>query len=150
MLQKNTKPTVRLNGMTYDVRDPNNPFSPYCRIPLPSPFGAYEYGFEPAFIRKRNERERERVRCVNEGYLRLRQHLPVESSDKRISKVETLRCAISYIEHLQELVENLGDDSKPAKVEKVLQNHNRKRKAELMCEEVVNKKQCRRNNHDVA
>ncbi|KAK2146232.1 hypothetical protein LSH36_623g02011 [Paralvinella palmiformis] len=97
----------KLNGMTYDVRDPNNPFSPYCRIPLPSPFGPYEYGFEPAFIRKRNERERERVRCVNEGYQRLRQHLPIEGKDKRISKVETLRAAIRYIEHLQAVLGRL-------------------------------------------
>ncbi|XP_006865352.1 PREDICTED: achaete-scute homolog 4 [Chrysochloris asiatica] len=61
--------------------------------------------FEPAFLRKRNERERQRVRCVNEGYARLRDHLPRELSDKRLSKVETLRAAIGYINHLQELLE---------------------------------------------
>uniref|UniRef100_A0AAV2MHR9 BHLH domain-containing protein n=1 Tax=Knipowitschia caucasica TaxID=637954 RepID=A0AAV2MHR9_KNICA len=31
---------------------------------------------EPAFVRRRNERERERVRHVNQGYARLRQVLP--------------------------------------------------------------------------
>lgn len=61
--------------------------------------------FEPAFLRKRNERERQRVRCVNEGYARLRDHLPRELADKRLSKVETLRAAIGYIKQLQEVLE---------------------------------------------
>uniref|UniRef100_A0A671UAA6 BHLH domain-containing protein n=1 Tax=Sparus aurata TaxID=8175 RepID=A0A671UAA6_SPAAU len=37
------------------------------------------------------------VRCVNEGRARLRKHLPQELKDKRLSKVETLRVAIYYI-----------------------------------------------------
>lgn len=65
----------------------------------------YNYSFEPAFIRKRNERERQRVRCVNEGYARLREHLPQEFEDKRLSKVETLRAAIAYIKRLQSLLD---------------------------------------------
>lgn len=67
--------------------------------------GMCDYSFEPAFIRKRNERERHRVRCVNEGYARLREHLPQELEDKRLSKVETLRAAIDYIKHLQSLLD---------------------------------------------
>lgn len=67
--------------------------------------GVYDYSFEPTFIRKRNERERQRVRCVNEGYARLREHLPQEFEDKRLSKVETLRAAINYINHLQGLLD---------------------------------------------
>uniref|UniRef100_I3NH90 Achaete-scute family bHLH transcription factor 4 n=1 Tax=Ictidomys tridecemlineatus TaxID=43179 RepID=I3NH90_ICTTR len=59
----------------------------------------------PAFLRQRNERERLRVRCVNEGYARLRDHLPPELAARRLSKVETLRAAVSYIKHLQELLE---------------------------------------------
>ncbi|NXM58237.1 ASCL4 protein, partial [Illadopsis cleaveri] len=74
-------------------------------IPFPGYMGIYDYSFEPAFIRKRNERERQRVRCVNEGYTRLREHLPKEFTDKRLSKVETLRAAISYIKHLQSLLD---------------------------------------------
>ncbi|CAH2276656.1 achaete-scute homolog 4 [Pelobates cultripes] len=64
-----------------------------------------DYSLEPAFIRKRNERERQRVRCVNEGYARLRQHLPQDLAEKRLSKVETLRAAIGYIKQLQELLD---------------------------------------------
>ncbi|GAA6217034.1 achaete-scute homolog 4-like [Lates japonicus] len=81
---------------------------PYRRLsyfPFHGPLGVCDYSFEPAFIRKRNERERHRVRCVNEGYARLREHLPQEFEDKRLSKVETLRAAIDYIKHLQSLLD---------------------------------------------
>ncbi|XP_038130500.1 achaete-scute homolog 4 isoform X1 [Cyprinodon tularosa] len=70
-----------------------------------APLDMYEFSFEPAFIQKRNERERHRVRCVNEGYARLREHLPRDFEDKRLSKVETLRAAIDYIKHLQGLLD---------------------------------------------
>ncbi|XP_076006498.1 achaete-scute homolog 3-like [Genypterus blacodes] len=84
---------------------------PYRRLsyfPFHGHLGVCDYTFEPAFIRKRNERERHRVRCVNEGYARLREHLPPELEDKRLSKVETLRAAIDYIKHLQSLLELNG------------------------------------------
>ena len=77
----------------------------FSYFPFHGPLGVCDYAFEPAFIRKRNERERHRVRCVNEGYARLREHLPHELEDKRLSKVETLRAAIDYIKHLQGLLE---------------------------------------------
>ncbi|CAL1568923.1 unnamed protein product [Knipowitschia caucasica] len=83
----------------------------YSRLPyFHGPISVCEYTFEPAFVRKRNERERQRVRCVNEGYARLREHLPREHlprelEDKRLSKVDTLRAAIDYIKHLQSLLE---------------------------------------------
>ncbi|XP_028854903.1 achaete-scute homolog 5-like [Denticeps clupeoides] len=73
--------------------------------PFHGRFGVYECPFEPAFIQKRNERERQRVRCVNQGYAKLRDHLPAAGGDKRLSKVETLRAAIRYIKYLQGLVE---------------------------------------------
>lgn len=74
-------------------------------FPFHGTIGSCEYSFESAFIRKRNERERHRVRCVNEGYARLREHLPQELEEKRLSKVETLRAAIHYIKHLQSLLD---------------------------------------------
>ncbi|XP_041606049.1 achaete-scute homolog 5 [Vulpes lagopus] len=73
-------------------------------VPFPGALGGYDCPFEPAFIQKRNERERQRVRCVNEGYARLRGHLPGALAEKRLSKVETLRAAIRYIKYLQELL----------------------------------------------
>lgn len=59
------------------------------------------------FIQRRNERERARVKNVNEGFERLRKHLPLTASqrEKRLSKVETLRMAIAYIKHLLQLVD---------------------------------------------
>ncbi|XP_065541973.1 achaete-scute homolog 3 [Lathamus discolor] len=63
-----------------------------------------DYSYGTAFIRKRNERERQRVKCVNEGYAKLRHHLPKEYLDKRLSKVETLRAAIKYISYLQSVL----------------------------------------------
>ena len=105
--------------LKYDIRNPNNPFSPFSAIPLPAVYGSYgEYNIEPAFIRKRNERERERVRCVNDGYVRLREALPLENKDKRISKVETLRSAIRYIQHLQGLLVEVAKDKKVNKKDK--------------------------------
>lgn len=86
--------------------DPGFPCRPLPRFSFHAPLGACDnYPFEPAFIQRRNERERHRVRCVNEGYARLREHLPHELDDKRLSKVETLRAAIDYINHLQRLLE---------------------------------------------
>ncbi|XP_053530054.1 achaete-scute homolog 5-like [Ictalurus punctatus] len=90
----------------YDASYPGAaaPLMPYLS-PFHGRFGVYECALEPAFIQKRNERERQRVKCVNQGYAKLREHLPGAAADKRMSKVETLRAAIRYIKHLQRLVE---------------------------------------------
>lgn len=66
---------------------------------------------ENGFIRKRNERERMRVRNVNEGYARLRDHLPLEPTEKRLSKVETLRGAIKYIKLLESILKDDKDNT---------------------------------------
>ncbi|KAH7934335.1 hypothetical protein HPB49_025005 [Dermacentor silvarum] len=89
-----------------------DPFAPECKIPLPVPYSPYDYWLEPTFIRRRNERERQRVRHVNDGFERLRSRLPLPPRDKdrRLSKVETLRYAISYIRHLQRLLGLIDDD----------------------------------------
>ncbi|CAH8855259.1 unnamed protein product [Trichobilharzia szidati] len=59
-----------------------------------------------SFIRLRNARERERVRCVNAGYELLKRHLPLTIlPDRRLAKVEILRGAINYINALKELLE---------------------------------------------
>ena len=84
------------------------PFPPQM-VPIPHPL--YDCNLEPAFIRKRNERERIRVRHVNEGYARLREHLPNEPTEKRMSKVETLRAAIRYIRRLEMLLERTKDST---------------------------------------
>ena len=82
---------------------------PSQMVPVPHPL--YDCNLEPAFIRKRNERERIRVRHVNEGYARLRERLPNEPTEKRMSKVETLRAAIRYIRRLEMLLDSAKDKS---------------------------------------
>ena len=60
-------------------------------------------------ISKRNERERKRVRNVNLGFQKLRQRIP--NTEKKMSKVETLRSAVKYIRELQESLNQNGSDS---------------------------------------
>ncbi|XP_076466228.1 achaete-scute homolog 5-like [Babylonia areolata] len=102
-------PSLHLDGLRYSARmrmsldlDPD-PYGSLCILPLPSVL-ALHAAAEPSFIRKRNERERERVRCVNEGYALLKKHLPASSAEKRLSKVDTLRGAIAYIRHLEKIL----------------------------------------------
>ena len=61
-------------------------------------------------IARRNERERNRVRNINSTFERLRKHLPATSGRKRkLSKFDTLRTAIRYIEHLQNVLDETSD-----------------------------------------
>lgn len=66
----------------------------------------------PPAVARRNERERNRVRQVNQGFQTLRQHVPNGAKSKKMSKVETLRSAVQYIKQLQQLLcgEDMGDD----------------------------------------
>lgn len=59
---------------------------------------------EPEVVARRNARERRRVKLVNDGFLRLRKHVPTDPKNKKLSKVKTLRSAIDYIRHLQQLL----------------------------------------------
>lgn len=47
-----------------------------------------------------NERERGRTQSVNGAFQHLRELIPTEPVDRKLSKIETLRLATSYIEHL--------------------------------------------------
>ncbi|XP_073829184.1 achaete [Musca autumnalis] len=80
----------------------------------------------PSVIR-RNARERNRVKQVNDGFSHLRQHIPTAiiaeisngrrgigpGADKKLSKVDTLRMAAEYIRRLKKLIEDVdsGSDS---------------------------------------
>ena len=46
------------------------------------------------------ERERVRTQSVNGAFAHLRGLIPTEPVDRKLSKIETLRLATSYIEHL--------------------------------------------------
>lgn len=64
---------------------------------------------KPNSISRRNERERKRVKNVNEGFKKLRDHIP--NNEKKMSKVETLRSAVKYIKELEELLHGPGTNS---------------------------------------
>lgn len=58
----------------------------------------------PATMARRNERERNRVKQVNLGFETLRQHVPSGRQNKKLSKVDTLKEAVRYIKHLQQVL----------------------------------------------
>ncbi|KAF7987615.1 hypothetical protein HCN44_003478 [Aphidius gifuensis] len=64
----------------------------------------------PVAVARRNARERNRVKQVNNGFATLRQHIPSHIAagygdrGKKLSKVETLRMAVEYIRGLQKLL----------------------------------------------
>ncbi|CAD5212721.1 unnamed protein product [Bursaphelenchus okinawaensis] len=85
-----------------------SPFSSEAKIPLPSQLDEmWAYG---TTVHRRNQRERERVRQVNDGYARLREHLPLTQNEKRISKVDTLRLTIIYIQHLELMIRHVNHE----------------------------------------
>ena len=67
-------------------------------------------------VARRNARERNRVKQVNNGFSMLREHIPPEIADtfeqagrgaaaaKKLSKVETLRMAVEYIRSLERML----------------------------------------------
>lgn len=84
----------------YDVTSPLSASSlPMSQISSTTPANA-----GGSSVARRNERERKRVRMVNQGFAKLRQYVPQASRGKRLSKVDTLRSAIDYIRQLQQLL----------------------------------------------
>lgn len=49
---------------------------------------------------KANKKERRRTQSINQAFSELRKHIPDVPSDTKLSKIKTLRLAISYISHL--------------------------------------------------
>lgn len=75
---------------------------------------------QPASVARRNARERNRVKQVNNGFATLRSHIPLSvaqalspqgssqgrGASKKLSKVETLRLAVEYIRSLQQMIDD--------------------------------------------
>ncbi|KAK5974627.1 Fer3 protein [Trichostrongylus colubriformis] len=60
-----------------------------------------------------NERERRRMNSINRGFDHLRQRLPSNTHEKKLSKVDTLKGAMEYIRQLKALLEQeLPPDAK--------------------------------------
>ncbi|KAI5089021.1 transcription factor 15-like [Silurus meridionalis] len=62
-----------------------------------------------------NARERDRTHSVNTAFSALRTLIPTEPADRKLSKIETLRLASSYIAHLANvlLLADSGGDGPP-------------------------------------
>ncbi|KAM3872444.1 transcription factor 15 [Diretmus argenteus] len=62
-----------------------------------------------------NARERDRTQSVNTAFTALRTLIPTEPVDRKLSKIETLRLASSYISHLANvlLLGDGGGDGQP-------------------------------------
>ena len=83
---------------------------------------------QPLSIARRNARERNRVKQVNEGFATLRNRIPEYISEayneekgrksaKKLSKVETLRMAVDYIRHLETLLDIRSSSSTTTETE---------------------------------
>lgn len=55
-----------------------------------------------------NQRERKRMKIINDAFDGLRDRIPLECNDRKLSKVDTLRLAIRYIQQLSDMVEECG------------------------------------------
>ncbi|XP_023310751.1 achaete-scute complex protein T3-like [Anoplophora glabripennis] len=80
---------------------------------------------QPVAVARRNARERNRVKQVNNGFANLRQHIPNfiaaafentsgRGGNKKLSKVETLRMAVEYIRSLEDLLAMDGEGGETA------------------------------------
>ncbi|KAK4323601.1 hypothetical protein Pmani_005716 [Petrolisthes manimaculis] len=73
----------------------------------------------PVAVARRNARERNRVKQVNNGFATLRQHIPGAAKAKKISKVETLKQAVDYIRSLQDLLHDSNSLVSPSQTSPV-------------------------------
>lgn len=60
--------------------------------------------FSPRQRQVANQRERDRTHSVNSAFVQLRRLIPTEPLDRKLSKIETLRLAGSYINHLHSVL----------------------------------------------
>uniref|UniRef100_A0A915DJR9 BHLH domain-containing protein n=1 Tax=Ditylenchus dipsaci TaxID=166011 RepID=A0A915DJR9_9BILA len=67
-------------------------------------------GKTPHQVQRRNERERRRVQAVNRGYEVLAHQLAdwEELKNKKLTKAQTLKAAILYIQHMEKLITTNG------------------------------------------
>ena len=81
------------------------------------------YKSHPTAVARRNERERNRVKHINGTFSTLRQHLPSGAKNKKMSKVETLRSAIRYINHLQQILAAQDEEDAKSATDSVQSPH---------------------------
>ncbi|XP_058811433.1 achaete-scute complex protein T3-like [Topomyia yanbarensis] len=87
----------------------------YCGLPYP------QTPQQTVSVQRRNARERNRVKQVNNGFANLRQHIPGtvvtaltnggRGASKKLSKVDTLRIAVEYIRNLQRMLDENSENT---------------------------------------
>lgn len=89
-----------------------------------------------------NRKERKRTLTMNSAFAELRDHIPNVPPDTKLSKIKTLRLAISYIKFLMEILEE-SNEGKPGRshhnfvADLAFQNEGRaKRKRESIVSEI--------------
>lgn len=114
-----------LQSVNQNQRSPNQPsLKPIKPKPMAThhfrPTTINPYSAQSVSIQRRNARERNRVKQVNDGFTNLRQHIPNEvvasllaetpsgasppgrGANRKLSKVDTLKLTVEYIRRLQE------------------------------------------------
>lgn len=111
-VMKEQKPNIIMNNMSDGkYKKKYN----YTGTPYP--------GHQTPSVVRRNARERNRVKQVNNGFANLRQHIPVKvisslsntsgrGASKKLSKVDTLKLAVEYIKSLQGLLDECEQKKK--------------------------------------
>ena len=70
-----------------------------------------------------NLRERTRMRVLSKAFGKLKLMLPWVPPDTKLSKLDTLRLATSYISHLQKILDENGGDFNDSNAENALKNY---------------------------
>lgn len=97
-------PISTSNAIIWHSRKSNNQDNTSCQSrSLSTGGGSKGRGAPPEKIIQRfkaNKKERRRTQSINQAFNELRRHIPDVPSDTKLSKIKTLRLAISYINHL--------------------------------------------------
>jgi len=105
-------------------------------------YESYTDAFGERCIRRRttaNRKERRRTLSINNAFSNLRCSIPNVPSDTKLSKIKTLRLAISYISHLNNILEK-GESGVPEEGFKADISRKRpSRAAQTMAEPIIKK-----------
>ncbi|XP_068197609.1 pancreas transcription factor 1 subunit alpha [Antennarius striatus] len=95
------------SGFSYGCADSTPELSPQSGEPFLKRRRRMRSEMEMQQLRQAaNVRERRRMQSINDAFEGLRSHIPTLPYEKRLSKVDTLRLAIGYINFLAELVQS--------------------------------------------
>ncbi|CAI2733429.1 unnamed protein product [Schistosoma spindalis] len=97
--------TITTTTTTTNNNSSSNNDNTIEHIPLSSSISSTSLSqYQPPIKRVANERERTRTASVNDAFLMLRNLIPTEPINRKLSKIETLRLASSYISHLHAIL----------------------------------------------